>query len=295
LFNGEAYFAADDGVNGTALWKSNGTAGGTVMIKSFAPFTNPRPGNLIAVGDVMIFSAFDETNGWAIWRTDGTNIGTTMVRDINPGKEKHNTLLFFTAMGELVYFSGDDGVHGREAWVTDGTANGTHMLLDIIPGPSGSLPKLFAPGDDNVLYFCAAGKLWKTNGTMLYTAVAADAEPLGDLVFIDEWIYYLGVSKDHGMELFKAKHEEFVTAIESKENAKVTLFPNPVANTLHIRSQLNEEVQVSIVDLLGVVRSSFIVPLDTTTPFDASQLSTGLYVARINGKQAYESIKFFKE
>jgi hypothetical protein len=33
--NGVLYFTADDGINGNELWKSDGTVGGTTLVKEY--------------------------------------------------------------------------------------------------------------------------------------------------------------------------------------------------------------------------------------------------------------------
>src|SRR5688572_16045796 len=57
---GTYYFAADDGINGRELWKSDGTAAGTVMIKDIhlGP-SSSSPANLTNVGGTLYFTAVD--------------------------------------------------------------------------------------------------------------------------------------------------------------------------------------------------------------------------------------------
>ncbi|MEJ0101585.1 MAG: hypothetical protein WDO19_03045 [Bacteroidota bacterium] len=41
-YNNEIYFRSQDGVNGYELWKSDGTAAGTVMVKRYLPGQQQR-------------------------------------------------------------------------------------------------------------------------------------------------------------------------------------------------------------------------------------------------------------
>ena len=42
MSTGDSVFRANDGISGQELWKSDGTAGGTVMVKDI----NPGPGTV---------------------------------------------------------------------------------------------------------------------------------------------------------------------------------------------------------------------------------------------------------
>ena len=66
------YFPADDGTNGFELWKSDGTASGTVMVKDInSGSSSNSPAQLTAIGDTLYFTADDGTNGNELY----TNLG----------------------------------------------------------------------------------------------------------------------------------------------------------------------------------------------------------------------------
>ena len=84
----ELFFAASDGVHGRELWKSNGTAAGTLMVKDIDPGpSGSYPAHLTNVSGTLFFAANDGTHGTELWRSNGTAAGTLMVKDIHPGKE----------------------------------------------------------------------------------------------------------------------------------------------------------------------------------------------------------------
>ena len=76
------YFTAADGVHGQELWRSDGTARGTRIVKDIVPGPGPsNPEALTNVGGTLFFSASDGTHT-ALWRTDGTAAGTTLVKEV---------------------------------------------------------------------------------------------------------------------------------------------------------------------------------------------------------------------
>ena len=84
--NGTLYYSArataDGKTLGVELWKSDGTAEGTVLVKDIwaAPYdTSSEPRQLTAIGDTLYFSASDAGGSGGnreLWKSDGTTEGT---------------------------------------------------------------------------------------------------------------------------------------------------------------------------------------------------------------------------
>jgi ELWxxDGT repeat protein len=162
--NGTLYFVANDGTHGRELWKSDGTATGTVLVKDINTGTlGSSPCNLTNVNGTLFFGASDGTSGQELWKSNGTASGTVLVKNIYPGTDAYgrplssNPASLTNASGTL-YFAATDGTHGTELWQSDGTAAGTVLVKDINPGSSGSSPEsltvagahLFFAADDGV-------------------------------------------------------------------------------------------------------------------------------------------------
>ncbi|MBD2120122.1 ELWxxDGT repeat protein [Trichocoleus sp. FACHB-262] len=152
--NGTLYFTVSDGASGTELWKSDGTAAGTALVKDINPGAgSSTPSNLTNVNGTLYFSADDGLNGTELWKSDGTTGGTALVKDINPGISS-SAAGNFVNVDEILYFTAINSTYGLELWKSDGSTAGTVLVQDIYEGGAGSFPTLLS-NVNGTLYFSA--------------------------------------------------------------------------------------------------------------------------------------------
>jgi ELWxxDGT repeat protein len=114
---GALFFVAHDKAHGSELWKTDGTAAGTVLVRDVRPGpASSRIGTIAGAGDRVFFSADDGAHGVELWTSDGTPPGTRLVADVAEGP-RSSFPRQITRIGNRVFFSADDGVVGREPWV----------------------------------------------------------------------------------------------------------------------------------------------------------------------------------
>lgn len=117
---GALFFVALDKEHGAELWKTNGTAAGTVRVRDIRPGpASSRIGTIASAGDRVFLSADDGEHGVELWTSDGNvsgGSGTRLVADVAEGP-RSSFPREITRIGNRVFFSADDGVVGREPWV----------------------------------------------------------------------------------------------------------------------------------------------------------------------------------
>lgn len=215
-FNNNLYFQATNGTSGYELWKSDGTAAGTTLVKDINSGSgSSNPSGILATSSMMYLVANDGPTGYEVWTSDGTAAGTTQLKDISSGSASSTTVTttFLSDASGTVYFAANDAVAGLELWKTNGSAVSTTLAADINPGAGNSSPANMITSA-NILYFSA------DNGTI-------------------------------GNELYKFGPVSAGVSEIGSENAQVSVYPNPFSTKLSIRVKDNSEYSVKVMNALG--------------------------------------------
>lgn len=261
--NNKLYFIGNDGTKGCSLWRTDGTASGTEIVKKIN--NNFERGSYLSkvyfgINQALIFGADDGINGSELWVTNGTEAGTYMLKDINPGNY-HSIPEYSSGERGLYhmfnfYFFANDGTHGYELWKTNGTSEGTVMVKDINPGSELSWDGGKLVTYHNKIYFAATPNsynyhIFRTDGTAAGTEMIVpelvtqpNPNPVNLFNAAERALYF---SADYhipvGRELYKIEIPYQVTTFASPATGgvatgagsylvgdKVTLTALPVAN-----------------------------------------------------------------
>ena len=197
------YFSAYDGTKGGSkqLWKSDGTKGGTVMVKDIGTST---PSSLTAVGDTLYFGTVTDKIVYELWKSDDT--GTVKVKErITWGARS------LTAVGDTLYYYTGEFYHGGSGWLYDlwkSDDTGTVKVKERITAEPSSLTAV-----GNALYFVVRVQdstggydyeLWKSDdtGTVKVKELGTN-EPIY-LTAVGNTLYFYAVTDKIVYELWKS-------------------------------------------------------------------------------------------
>ena len=193
-----AFFSASDADHGEELWVTDGTAGGTHMVKDINPGVASSEVNyLTRFNDKVVFSATDGANGAQLWISDGTEKGTYMVKQIHDIGDASPVGFCQLNESQFVFFATDfeseNYAASAQKWlyVSDGTEEGTKLVMAVdvkFPGSENddhrygavvrSGRKVFFKADVADKSGTTYGEeLWVTDGTEAGTYEIYDTNP----------------------------------------------------------------------------------------------------------------------
>ena len=231
--NGTLFFAANDGIHGEELWRSDGTEAGTVMVKDVRPgIEGSIDGNylsMIAANGTLFFSANDGIHGEELWRSNGSEADTLLVKDINPGPNSSIWLSYLQMVNidGTIFFNADNGACGIELWSSDGSEAGTTLVKDINPGAQHTYPNNLTVVNGALFFGATDGtngeELWRSDGSEAGTLMVEDIYPgwsgslngysdLGWLA-VDDTLFFVADDGTYGMELWRSDGSEEGTSL----------------------------------------------------------------------------------
>jgi ELWxxDGT repeat protein len=143
---GQAFLAADDGVQGVGLWRTDGSTAGTIRISAGAPVAYQGRMPSAALGNQTIYAGTNSDGFAELWRTDATTGGTELLLDLSgkphpllqpTGSNPASCGAGFVQNGSALFYGASPLGVGK-LFRTNGTAAGTIEL--------GSFPRTRSTG-----------------------------------------------------------------------------------------------------------------------------------------------------
>jgi len=202
--DGTIYLTGYDEEHGYELWKSDGTAAGTALLKDLVPGAESSdPMQFTLIGNTVYFVA-----GSGLWKTDGTPGGTARVKQY--GFAMFPNYRPQVAWKNELYFSQNSFGSRQDLVKSDGTAKGTVKIAELQYQsnhfPDGFFAHSFTAAGDLLYFIVDSGytgdprTLWRTDGTKKGTfQIGADLFTQPELpVTLQAKLYFRAFDKKTG-------------------------------------------------------------------------------------------------
>ncbi len=175
FWNGHVYFAASGQSNqGVELWRTDGTATGTILWKDLNPGSaSSQPRNFTVFNNRLFFVATTAATGTEMWEVSLGDARATLYKEFTPGAASSD-ISAIQVIGLHMYVLADAVLYNT---VSTGALNTPPLSVLHSNVARGSL----MPWESS-LYFAGATpqhgfELWRTNGTVGGTFMVADLVP----------------------------------------------------------------------------------------------------------------------
>ena len=207
LVNNTLFFVGDNraGFDGLQIWKSDGTAAGTVEVTSLqAGFgvtgIGMDPADLVDVNGVLYFIGITTANGGSqqLWKSDGTSAGTVQVTSSTDGLKNILGNIPLVDVGGTLFFNAQ-GTADNTVQLWKWSSSSGAVQLTNGTSPFDAQNPLVVNG---TLYFTAensagAAQLWKSDGSAAGTVQITNiANGITGLTHVGNQLYYMN-STDH--------------------------------------------------------------------------------------------------
>jgi len=316
-FNGKIFFAANDGTHGIELWITDGTSGGTSMVKDINPgadsslFTSNGEfgSSWFYTSTAFYFAANDGTHGNELWKTDGTGANTSLVEDLNTGSGGSDPFMFMY-LNNHIYLTADNGDNAngnRDLYILDESVILPVNLLsfDAVQDKNAVDVKWVTASETNTQDYIVQrsynGMQFQNIGTV---QAAGNSSKQLSYLFRDAdalqsgagKIYYRLQIRDNDGKTSYSKIA--VLKILSSGNI-LALYPNPVKEQLYLVT--NTAVNAATVRITNAsgklvsVQQLENIQANDKNKINVAALAKGVYYLEfitINGKQSMKFIKY---
>lgn len=246
-----------------ALWKTDGTESGTVMVKVIDPrFNSGYAENLRDIDGVLFFTAFDGIHRQSLWKSEGEEENTVFVHELTAGGSDEDYFNYYSTVlkGKLYFVNYETGT----IWVSDGTTANTNEVSNEA-----------------------------LNGAYWYT----------DLLATDNKLFFSAFTNELGKELYvgdlvkdKSKKLQEGVPVSKETDLLATVYPNPSRSNPVLQLGGNvKNITISVSDMSGKVVWQKTYSDQQTIQLPLSKMNAGVYIVTVKNNKETKTLRFVKQ